>query len=252
MVSKGTAITIGASPHSESLKRRRKVFATALNKPSVARHTPFIDLETKQLLREALVLGEAGEKSVDPVPLLLRLNMSLGFTLHWGSRIQTKDALFPEIVEVENAISNSRSTTSNWQDYVPLIRLLPFRGASAQARNMGARREAYMTRLDDELDRRIREGTQKPCIRADAKLDPEGKLSPAELTSLNVTMTAAGLDTMQSTLTWCLAMLAMRPEIQNKALQAIRTRYSASEPLCDAADEQSIEYVMALIRETTR
>ena len=57
---------------------------------------------------------------------------------------------------------------------------------------------------------------------------------------------------MQSTLTWCLAVLAMRPDIQDKALEAIRTKYSATEPLCDAADEQSIAYIMALIRETTR
>ena len=109
-----------------------------------------------------------------------------------------------------------------------------------------------MSAMDRGLDERLDAGTSQPCIRANVKLDPDGKLDEAELTSLNVTMTAAGLDTMQSTVSWAIAILATRPDIQDQALREIRRKYSQSEPLCDASDDLSIEYIMCLIKEIVR
>lgn len=245
-------MTIGSSPYSESLKRRRKVFASALNKPSVASYVPHINNETKIFLKEALVSGRAGKENINPIPLFLRMNVSLGFTLHWGSRVETQTSLFREIVYVENEISNFRSTTSNPQDYIPLLRLNPFSGVSATARDMSMRRNHYMSIMDQGLDERLADGSYKPCIRANVKLDPDGKLNEAELSSLNVTMTAAGLDTMQSTVSWGLAILAMMPDVQDKALKEIRKKYPQSQPLCDETDDLSIEYIMCMIKEIVR
>lgn len=252
VVSNKTATTIGTSPYSESLKKRRKIFASALNRPAVASYVPHIDTETRVLLKEALENGKAGKKAFDPVPLFLRMNLSLGFTLHWGSRVETQSDLFLEIVHCENAISNFRSTTSNWQDYIPALRLNPFSPVSATARDISARRASYMAKMDRELDEKLENGTYQSCIRANVKLDPEGKLNESELTSLNVTMTAAGLDTMQSTVSWGIAVLAMMPDIQEKALTEIRKKYPENQPLCDAADDQTIEYLCVLIKEIAR
>jgi 3-hydroxyphenylacetate 6-hydroxylase len=180
------------------------------------------------------------------------MNLSLGFTLHWGSRVETQSELFREIVYCENAISNFRSTTSNWQDYIPALRLNPFSIVSATARDISARRASYMSKMDQELDKKLENGTYKSCIRANVKLDPEGKLNESELTSLNVTMTAAGLDTMQSTVSWGIAILAMKPDIQEKALKEIRNKYPQNQPLCDASDDQTIEYISVLAKEILR
>lgn len=228
------------------------MFASALNRPSVASYVPHIDSETRILLKDALEQGKAGKEAFNPIPLFLRMNVSLGFTLHWGSRVESQTDMFREIIHVENAISNFRSTTSNLQDHIPLLRLNPFSGVSAVARDMSVRRNKYMGVMDRELDDRLEKGTHKPCIRANVKLDPDGKLNDHELTSLNVTMTAAGLDTMQATVSWGLAILAMMPEIQEEALQAIRKKYSPHEPLCEASDDLSVEYIMAMIKEIVR
>lgn len=228
------------------------MFASALNRPAVASYVPHIDSETRILLKDALELGKAGKEQVNPIPLFLRMNVSLGFTLHWGSRVESQTDMFREIIHVENAISNFRSTTSNLQDYIPLLRLNPFSGVSAVARDMSVRRSRYMGVMDRELDERLEKGTYKPCIRANVKLDPDSKLNDHELTSLNVTMTAAGLDTMQATVSWGLAILAMRPEIQERALTEIRKKYSQQEPLCEASDDLSVEYIMAMIKEIVR
>ena len=245
-------MTIGSSPYSDSLKRRRKVFASALNRPAVASYVPHIDRETRILLKEALENGKAGKENLDIAPMFLRMNLSLGFTLHWGSRIESQTDLFREIIYVENAISNFRSTTSNLQDYIPLLRLNPLNSASAQAKDVSARRNKYIAKMDQELEDQLEKGTQNPCIRANVKMDPDGKLSESELTSLNVTMIAAGLDTMQSTVSWGVAILAMMPEIQEKAVKAIRDKYPQSQPLCDPSDDQTIEYIVCLIKEIVR
>lgn len=109
-----------------------------------------------------------------------------------------------------------------------------------------------MSKMDRELDEKLEKGTHASCIRANVKLDPEGKLNESELTSLNVTMTAAGLDTMQSTVSWGIAILSMKPDIQEKALKEIRKKYPEDQPLCDASDDQTIEYISVLAKEISR
>ena len=51
---------------------------------------------------------------------------------------------------------------------------------------------------------------------------------------------------------WSIALLAQRTDIQQKALEEIRKVYKEDEPLCDANDDQSIPYIVALVRELLR
>jgi 3-hydroxyphenylacetate 6-hydroxylase len=98
--------TIGTSPFSESLKRRRKGAASALNKPSVASYVDHLDVETLAFVKEGLDYGAAGTQSVDPMPMIQRLSLSLALTLNWGTRMGSRnDPLFHEITEVEEEIS---------------------------------------------------------------------------------------------------------------------------------------------------
>ncbi|KAF2158853.1 hypothetical protein M409DRAFT_71413 [Zasmidium cellare ATCC 36951] len=252
IVSDTSATTIGTSPYSASLKTRRKTLATALNRRAVSSYSNHIKTETLLFLREALKNGKAGQTSIDPGPLFLRMNVSLGFTLHWGTRLHKKGDMFHEITQVEEAISNFRSLTSNTQDYVPLLRLLPFNRTSALAREMGARRKKYTTVLDRELDIQIAGETNEPCVRANAKLDPDSNLTALELESLNATITAAGLDTMQATVLWGIAVLCMRTDLQEKVFQAIIERYAESDLLDDVPEGQDVAYLSAFIKELLR
>ena len=51
---------------------------------------------------------------------------------------------------------------------------------------------------------------------------------------------------------WSMALLAERPDIQQKALDEIRKVHQEDAPLCDADDDQSIPYIVALVRELLR
>ena len=256
IVSSTAGTTIGTSPFSDSLKRRRKGAASALNKPSVATYISHIDVETRDFLKEFLEYGHAGQRKVDPMPMIQRLSLSLALTLNWGVRMKSQDdELFAEITHVEEEVSKFRSTTGNLQDYIPVLRYVPdvFGGGKrAVAKDMRVRRDRYLKRLNDDLDRRLEEGWEGNCIQANVLRDEEAKLNKEELTSISLTMLSGGLDTLTTLVAWSMALLSERQDVQEKAILEIRKVYPEDKVLCDAEDDQGIAYIVALVKELLR
>ena len=243
----------GTSPFSESLKRRRKGAASALNKPAIATYISHLDIETLAFIQEGVTYGAGGTKGIDPMPMIQRLSLSLSLTLNWGTRMGSRDdPLFREITEVEEDISKFRSTTGNLQDYIPLLRYNPLSVGSRRAREMRSRRDVYLQKLNTDLNERMENGTHKPCIQANIILDKEASLNKEELTSISLTMLSGGLDTITTLLQWSIALLGERPDIQDKALSEIRKMYPEEQMLCDPEDEMECEYIMALVKECLR
>ncbi|KAH8649811.1 cytochrome P450 76A2 [Xylariales sp. PMI_506] len=253
LVSDTSGTTIGTSPYSDSLKRRRKGAASALNRPSVATYVGHLDVESRDFIDELYTYGKGGQEPIDPMPMIQRLSLSLALTLNWGVRIGSQKAdLFHEITHVEEEISRFRSTTGNLQDYIPILRLMPFNSHSAKAREMRDRRDRYLTMLNRGLDERMASGNYQPCIQANVINDAEAKLNSTELTSISLTMLSGGLDTLTTQVAWFCALLVNRLDIQEKAVSEIRKFYSEKQPLCDAEDDQQCAYIVALVRESLR
>ncbi|KAI2767604.1 hypothetical protein DTO012A8_7155 [Penicillium roqueforti] len=253
IVSNTAGTTIGTSPYSESLKRRRKGAASALNRPSVDMYVTHLDVESKSFVEELYRYGNHGKTPVDPMPMIQRLSLSLALTLNWGVRIASQEEdLFDEITEVEEEISRFRSTTGNLQDYVPLLRLNPFSSNSKKAAEMRIRRDKYLGALNSDLDERMAKGTHKPCIQANVILDKEAKLNSEELTSISLTMLSGGLDTVTTLVAWSLGLLAQRPDIQDRAARAIQEMYGEDDPMCSSDDDQKCMYIAALVKECLR
>jgi phenylacetate 2-hydroxylase len=183
-VSSSQGFTIGTSPWDESCKQRRKAAATALNRPSVQTYMPIIDLESNVSIKELLEDSGNGKKDIDPIAYFQRFALNTSLTLNYGSRIDGKidDELLKEICDVERAISNFRSTSNNWQDYIPLMRLLP--KASDGAVEYRERRDKYLTFLLNKLKKQIGEGTDKPCITGNILKDPEAKLNESKSSAI--------------------------------------------------------------------
>lgn len=138
---------------------------------------PLIDLESTVSIKELLHDGKGGELDLDPRAYWQRYALNTSLTLNYGYRIDgNKDApLLTEIVDVERGVSNFRSTSNNWQDYVPLLRLFP--SQSNEAAKFRERRDVYMDRLLNTLKERIENGTDVPCITGNILKDPEAKLN---------------------------------------------------------------------------
>jgi len=160
--------------------------------------------------------------------------------------------MFHEITEVEEIISKFRSTTSNLQDYIPILPLNPLSFGSKKAREMRDRRDVYLKRLNKGLDDCMEKGIRRPCIQANVILDKEASLNKEELTSINLTMLSGGLDIMTTLVQWSVALLAQRPDTQTKAIEAIREFYTDEEPLCNPLDDQKCAHIAAMVREFLR
>ncbi|GME23070.1 Cytochrome P450 [Neofusicoccum parvum] len=255
VVSSSQGFTIGTSPWDESCKQRRKAAATALNRPATQSYMPIIDLESYVSIKEMLEDGEYGAKDVDPTPYFQRFALNTSLTLNYGIRItgNIDDSLLKEIVHVEREISNFRSTSNNWQDYIPLMRLWP------SATNKGAveyrdRRDVYLTKLLDMLKENIRNGTDKPCITGNILKDPEAKLNEAEIKSICLTMVSAGLDTVPGNLIMGIASLTSPAgqAIQRRAHDEIMRAYPDGDAWTRCLSEEKVPYVTALVKEVLR
>lgn len=138
---------------------------------------PIIDLESNVSISELLSDSANGTKDIDPIAYFQRFALNTSLTLNYGSRIDgtVDNELLQEICDTERAVSNFRSTSNNWQDYIPLLRLLP--GSRREANEWRERRDKYLTLLLRKLKKQIEDGTDKPCITGHILKDPEAKLN---------------------------------------------------------------------------
>lgn len=144
---------------------------------------PIIDLEATTSIREILQDGQSGKIDVNPIPYFQRFALNTSLTLNYGIRIDgnIQDSLLQEIVAVERGVSNFRSTSNNWQDYIPLLRIFP--KMNNEAEEFRVRRDKYLTHLLNLLKESIKNGTDKPCITGNILKDPEAKLNDGEQTT---------------------------------------------------------------------
>lgn len=253
VVSSSQGFTIGTSPWDESCKQRRKAAATALNKPAVQSYMPIIDLESYSALQEIYRECHDGQKDINIVPHLQRYALNTSLTLNYGTRISSSsDHLLKEIVEVEGAISRFRSTSNNWQDYVPLLRLFPSKSKSADLYRQ--RRDHYLNKLLADLKAEIANGTDKPCITGNILKDPTAKLNEKEIKSICLTMVSAGLDTIPTNIIQGIAYLSSEhgQYIQEQAYEEIQSVYPDGDAWEKCIMEERIPYIVALYKEILR
>lgn len=141
---------------------------------------PIIDLEANSSIKELYRDSKNGTVDINPTAYFQRFALNTSLTLNYGFRIEgnVDDKLLKEIVDVERGVSNFRSTSNNWQDYIPLLRIFPKMNNEAQ--EFRARRDTYLTYLLNMLKDQIEKGTDKPCITGNILKDPEAKLNDGE------------------------------------------------------------------------
>jgi 3-hydroxyphenylacetate 6-hydroxylase len=168
----------------------------------------------------------------------------------------TNDVL-KEIIYVEEEISRLRETSSNYDNYIPLLRPLNSIASAlglkdgSHLASVGKRRHAYHAKLQERLREEIVSGTDQPCIQGNVLRDPDSKgLSEGELLSISLSM-MAGADTSKRTLMWACLLLAHRPDLQERAYKAILETDPTLLTNPDVAHSR-VEYIEALIKEIGR
>lgn len=215
---------------------------------------PIIDLESTASIKEIFANSKGGEVEIDPVHYFQRYALNTSLTLNYGFRIEgnINDSLLTEITDVERGISNYRSTSNNWQDYIPLLRLWPT--SSRAPKEFRKRRDVYMDLLLKKLKKNIADGTDNPCITGNILKDPDAKLNTAEVQSICLTMVSAGLDTVPGNLIMCIAYLASAhgQAIQKRAYEEIMAVYPQGNAWEQGLLEEKVPYITALVKEVLR
>ncbi|GAM88147.1 hypothetical protein ANO11243_061780 [Dothideomycetidae sp. 11243] len=256
VLSSSQAYTVGTSPWDDSCKLRRKHAATALNRPSVKSYMPFVDLESYTSIKELMeqIDDKAPATDLNAYALFQRLALNLSLTLGFGFRIDgdMRDDLLTEIITVERGISTLRSTSNNWQDFVPFLRLLSRR--TDEAEDLRRRRDVYLELLLQRLKEKIAGGSYVSCITGNILQDPDCKLNHTETKSLCVTMIAGGLDTTPACLWLGLAMLtgAKGRQMQQRLLSDINNTYPDGDAWEACLNDEKAGYVMAFCKEVLR
>lgn len=189
VLSSSQGFTIGTSPWDASCKARRKAAGTALNRPAVQSYMPIIDLESNVSIKELVSDSKNGQIDIDPGAYFARYALNTSLTLNYGIRIDgdINNELLQEIVHVEHVVGSLRSTSNNWQDYIPLLRLLP--SSNTLANEYRGRRDKYLDYLLKELKQKIADGNDRPCITGNILKDPEAKLTDGMCTFPVLSMT---------------------------------------------------------------
>lgn len=182
------ASSIGTTPWKESTKRRRKTAATAMNRPAVALYLPFIDDLTKDLINELLKNGKGGDIAFDPRTNISKTVTDLTLTVNYGARLPADDALLEEIIDVEDGLSRIKTPLGSAQDFIPILRYVPFNKKSETAREINRRRLIFLNRFARELEERIEKGADKSCIQGNCLRDPQVKLDQNDLMGISMSM----------------------------------------------------------------
>ncbi|KAL2867565.1 cytochrome P450 [Aspergillus lucknowensis] len=245
--------TIGTAGYGDALKKGRKTTATELSKPAVKANLDKIDLETRHLLQELLVYGSGGQSPVLVSKPIKRLTLSLSLSICYGRRVYLGDPLTHEIIDVEDEILRFRSMTDNLQDYIPLFRMWPMNSYYGKAVELRKRRDAYVLRLNQEIEAKLDAGTHQGCLYAKNRASAH-PLPVKELSTVLLTFLSGGLATASSTIHWSLFLLATRPDIQEAAYKAVRKVYPTDQQLFDSClvDTEEVPYIAALVRESLR
>jgi len=149
-------------------------------------------------------------------------------------------------------VSNFRSTSNNWQDYIPLLRIWPAK--NTEAIEYRERRDKYLSLLLNRLEKNIAIGADRPCITGSILRDPEALLNQSEIKSICLSMVSAGLDTVPANLVMAIALLSSPhgQEIQRKAYDEVMKVYPDGNAWSQCLIEEKLPYITAFTKEVLR
>lgn len=256
IVSSTQGMTIGTSPWDESCKRRRTALGIYLNRPAIQKAAPMLDKETYAIVNDMYEKSNGGASEIEPGIFFKREALNMSLELCYGTRMESIDSpLLREILSVVEKISTFRSTNSNPQDYIPLLRYLPGK-RSKIALESRIRRDVWLDELLDTVRQTVEKGMATTCISGGLLQDSGvSKLTKAEIKSINVSLVSGGFETVSTTGVAGLGMLCTEKgqKLQMKAYDELMSVYTSPEEAWERSIvEEKSPFVVALVREMLR
>lgn len=181
-----------------------------------------------------------------------------GLELSYGLEFDSNDPMLEEILIVEKEIIHARSVVHNREDYLPSMRIWPFTTKNTHSLPFRQRRDVYMNKLFNMLEKSIEAKSCPPCIIGNILQSDKPcarAITEQELRSICLTMVSAGLDTIPASVVACIGYLAnstFGQAIQAQAYQEIQSAYPQGDAWQRCTDDEYVPYITMLIKETLR
>ncbi|CDK26511.1 unnamed protein product [Kuraishia capsulata CBS 1993] len=268
LLSQSKVYTVGTTPFSETYLRKKKFLSYSLNKKSIDQRSDVIDIETSNtifpLFEQSLETG-TNDFEVLRISQYFTLRTALIFTYGYfmDTRLEGRK-LADEIIDVENAITGVRAHTSNWQDYLPILRWLSPR-RSKEVSELRERRSRYLQKFYEYTRQKLvdvsihERAAVQDCLVARVLGSNKGgpasnNLDLDEITSVCLTMLSAGLDNTGFNFAYCIGQLSHDKNIQITGLQQIKKCYGDNLQMAwnNCAYDMKCDYIKAIVKETLR
>ncbi|KAH8892121.1 phenylacetate 2-hydroxylase [Thozetella sp. PMI_491] len=209
VVSTSQGGTIGTSPWDESTKRRRVAVSTYLTRPALRNSAPMLDVESFAMIADmysSTKKDKLGE--VNPRLYCQRLAFNITLMICYGARFDdVGDPDLLNMLDIATTVSTFRSSNSNPQDYVPLLRYFPNNERQKLAVETREKRDIWLQNMLNRVQAVVEEDHYRPCITG-SMLTESGSLNQADIKSINVSLVSGGFETVSTTMLAGLGWLA--------------------------------------------
>ncbi|PCD26107.1 hypothetical protein AU210_012539 [Fusarium oxysporum f. sp. radicis-cucumerinum] len=237
-------------PYNERWRAQRKLMHQVLNvKQSIFR--PLQDLESKALMYQLLEDPQKWYLS------LARYSSSVILSVVFGIRTKMNDPVFKTIFKAQEEFVPYTMPGHAKVDSLPFLTEIPYFKSLQpwrwKADKIYQDTLSGFTTILDELEARIKAGTQKECFMTELRKDEESQFTRDEITFIAVTLLEAGSDTTRITMVSAIAAAAMYPDWVRRAREQLdEVCGKNAERLPTFEDMERLPYIQAVAKEATR
>jgi phenylacetate 2-hydroxylase len=245
-------LDISGAAMTEPIRRCRKASMRALGKPMWPSYYHLLEPSSLDLVYNIYNKGENGAKPMETYGHLRQVVFDLALALTYGARqVDAEDKFVLSLIKSLNDISEARSSTVRFRDYVPLLRMIPER--SSKVIDAEKSRQAHLDTLYASLKSRVAAGEDVPCVVTSLDKD---KLSEEEIHGTCKALLQAAPDSTASGVYVGIAWLcspAGRP-FQEELLAAILEAYDGDRDKAwtMAFREETVPLIVSFYKETLR
>ncbi|OBA24524.1 cytochrome P450 [Metschnikowia bicuspidata var. bicuspidata NRRL YB-4993] len=213
--------TIGTTPAGASFRRKRKFLSLCLSAQSLSteNYVSAIEKCSEYVIGNLLTLSESAHVPFPDVSLLRDFQcyvLRCAIMLTYGICLDTQgkdNFLADKIIQTENHIINFRSYISNYQDYLPILRLCPFSNFfQSEARIWKSERDEYINYFQSEFEKGLQNNNLSQSDSILAKILSQRSnaktLTHQEARSICLTMISAGLDNLGYTMNYIIGQFS--------------------------------------------
>jgi len=228
----------------------RKLVHTLLNISAAKSYVPYQMLENKQMLHEMITQPDAFLHNIR------RYSNALTTTMVFGWRTPTyEDDRMKQLFDGFSEFADLNQTgTSALIDFFPLLRSLPefMLPTQKKAKELHKKEKALYLQHWLKAKAEVAAGTITRCFCEDLVNAQKAEgFDDEQAAYISGTLLEAGSDTTSSTLYAFVQAMILYPEVQRKAQELI-DRVIGDDRLPTMEDEQDLQYVRAIIKETLR